>query len=125
MSNRGSRFGSPAKAEQRYPGCNLATDESCCRTPPAERWLMIAISSLCNGFVGPRNAGRCSLSVVTATGGTLTAVSDAGKRADANNGAKQTDVTNKVPKAGLIIAIVSDSIDGDTARQPKVQSKIP
>ena len=86
---------------------------------------MIVISSFCSGFVGPRNAGRCSSSVVTATADTPTAVSDAGRRADANNGAKQTDVTNKVPKAGLITAIVSDGTAGDTARQPKLQSKIP
>jgi hypothetical protein len=55
----------------------------------------------------------------------LTAETVADRRADANNGAKQTDVTNKVPKAGLIIAIVNDGTAGDTARQPKLQSKIP
>jgi hypothetical protein len=51
---------------------------------------------------------------------TLTVVTIAGKRASGNNGAKQTGVTNKVPKAGLIIAIVSDCIAVDTAHLPSL-----
>jgi hypothetical protein len=86
---------------------------------------MIVIWSFCSGFVGRRNAGRCFSFALTATGDTLTAETVADRRADENNGAKQTDVTNKVPKAGLTIAIVSDSIGGDIIHLPNLLSKIP
>ena len=86
---------------------------------------MIVISSFFNGFVGPRNAGRCFSSVLTATGDTLTAGTVADRKAGGNNGAKQTDVINRVPKAGLTIAIVSDAIADDTAHPPNLLSKIP
>jgi hypothetical protein len=86
---------------------------------------MIVISSFCNGFVGPRNAGRCFSSALIVTEDTLTAVTVAGKRASGNNGAKQTGVTNKVPKAGLTIAIANDSIGGDTIHLANLLSKIP
>jgi hypothetical protein len=86
---------------------------------------MTVISYFCNGFVGPRNAGRYSSSALIATGDTLTAETVVGKRAGGNNGAKRTDDTNKVPKAGLIIAIVSDSIGGDTIHPVNLLSKIP
>ena len=86
---------------------------------------MIVISFFCNGFVGPRNAARCFSSALIVTGDTLTAVTIAGKRASGNNGAKQTGVTNKVPKAGMTIAIVNDCIAVDTANPPTLCSKIP
>ena len=84
---------------------------------------MIVISFFCNGFVGLRNAGRCFSSALTATVDTLIAETDAGKRASGNNAAKQIGDTNRVPKDGLIIAIVSDSIAGDRAHPPNLLSK--
>lgn len=79
---------------------------------------MLAISRCVSGSVGPIIAEHCFSSALTATVVTLTAVIDAARRVAANNGARLTAATNKVPKAGLTIAIASDSIASDATAPP-------
>lgn len=79
---------------------------------------MLAISRCVSGSVGPIIAEHSFLSAPTATAVTLTAVIDAVRRAAANNGARQTAATNKVPKAGLTIEIASDSIASGATAPP-------
>lgn len=86
---------------------------------------MAATSHCISGSVGAMIVERSFLSALTATGDTPIVATDAGRKGDASNGAKQTAATNKVPKAGLTIAIVSDSIAGDTTQLPNLLSKIP
>ena len=78
---------------------------------------MLAISYCFSGSVEPIIAEHSFSSALTATAVTLTVVIDAVRRAGANNGARLTAATNKVPKAGSTIVIGSASIASDaTAR---------
>lgn len=79
---------------------------------------MLAILRCVNGSVGPIVAEHSFSSALTATAVTLTVVIDAVRRAGANNGARLTAATNKVPKAGLTIVIASDSIGSDAIAPP-------
>jgi hypothetical protein len=79
---------------------------------------MLAISRCVSGSVGPIVAEHSFSSALTATAATLTAVIDAARKAGGNNGARLTAATNKVPKAGSIIVIASDSIAGDATAPP-------
>ena len=79
---------------------------------------MLAISHCVSGSVEPIDAEHSFSSALTATEVTLTAVIDAGRRAAANNGARLTAATNKVPKAGSTIVIASDSIASDATAPP-------
>jgi len=90
-----------------------------------ERWPMLAISGCFSGFVGPMVAERCFSSAHTATEVTPTVVNDAGRRADANNDVKPTDDISKAPKAGLTIAIASDSIVGDGSNPSNRPTRLP
>lgn len=83
---------------------------------------MLAISHCVSGSVGPIIAEHCSSSALIATAVTLTAVIDAARRVAANNGARLTAATSKVPKAGSTIAIASGSIASDATAPPKPET---
>lgn len=83
---------------------------------------MLAISRYVSGSVGPIVAEHSFSSALTATAVTLTVVIDAVRRVAANNGARLTAATNKVSRAGLTIAIGSDSIGSDATARANPQT---